>query len=81
LVAYFFYQIVDLNVPQNTVVNCFNKVFGFELNRSTLNNLKIRAAQYYAATKQQILDLLFRGGLVHADETRANIKETGHRVR
>jgi hypothetical protein len=74
LIAYFFYQVVDLNVPQNTVVRSFNRVFGFELNRSTLNNLKIRAALYYEPTKQQILDRLIRGGLVHADETRANIK-------
>jgi hypothetical protein len=52
----------------------FNRLFGFELNRSTMNNLKIKAAQYYAVTKKEILERLVRGDLVHADETRANIK-------
>ena len=74
LVAYFFYQVIDLCVPQRTVVHSFNRVFGFDLHRSTLNNLKVKAAQYYAVTKQQILERVVRGSLIHADETRANIK-------
>jgi len=74
LVAYFFYQVAELCVPQLVVVHSFNRLFGFELNRSTMNNLKIRAAQYYAATRQEILERLVRGDLIHADETRANIK-------
>jgi predicted RecB family nuclease len=74
LVAYFFYQIAELYVPQFTVVKCFNRVFGFDLNRSTVNNLKTKAAEYYASTRQRILDRIVRGGLIHADETRANIK-------
>jgi hypothetical protein len=36
--------------------------------------LKIRTADYYKATKQQILERIVHGDLVHADETRANIK-------
>src|SRR3972149_3528901 len=47
LIAYFIYQIVDLCIPQRTVVQNFNRLFGFELNRSTLNNMKTRAADYY----------------------------------
>jgi hypothetical protein len=74
LVAYFFYQIVELCVPQNVAVHSFNRLFGFELNRSTMNNLKAKAAQYYSVTKQRILDRLLRGDLAHADETHANIK-------
>ncbi|HTV42303.1 MAG TPA: IS66 family transposase [Candidatus Sulfotelmatobacter sp.] len=74
LVAYFFYQIVELCIPQKTVVRCFNRVFGFDLNPSTVGNLKIKAAQYYAPTKQQILHRIIHGTLIHADETRANIK-------
>jgi predicted RecB family nuclease len=74
VVAYFLYQIVDLRIPQMTVVQHFNRVFGFSIPRSTLNNLKVKAAGYYAETKQKILDRIVRGNLVHADETRANIK-------
>jgi hypothetical protein len=39
-----------------------------------MNNLKIKAAQYYDVTRNQILEHLIRGDLIHADETRANIK-------
>jgi len=36
--------------------------------------MKTRVAGYYAETKQKILEHIVRGSLVHADETRANIK-------
>jgi hypothetical protein len=53
-----------------------NRLFGFDLVRSTLNNLKYKAADHYSISKQRILERIVRGNLVHADETRANIK--GH---
>ena len=74
LISYFIYHIVDLGIPQRKVVRCFNRLFDFELQRSTLHNLKIRTAAYYSETKQQILERLVRGNLLHIDETRANIK-------
>jgi predicted RecB family nuclease len=72
--AYFFYHIVELGMPQRSVAKSFNRLFGFHLTCSTLNNLKTKAADYYMETKQQILERITRGPLVHADETRANIK-------
>jgi hypothetical protein len=74
LMAYFFYQVIELCIPQLTVVRSFNRLFGFDLNRSTLYNLKVRIGAYYAETKQKILENIIQGCLVHADETRANIK-------
>jgi predicted RecB family nuclease len=74
IVAYFFYQIVELCIPQRTVVENFNRLFGFQLHRSTLYNLKMRIADYYKETKQQILERIVHSDVVHADETRANIK-------
>jgi len=53
-----------------------NRLFGFRLVRSTLNNLKIKAAERYSFAKRKILERIVGGDLVHADETRANIK--GH---
>ncbi|TLY22577.1 MAG: hypothetical protein E6K66_07850, partial [Nitrospirae bacterium] len=50
------------------------RLFGFNLSRSTLNNLKIKTSEYYSETKRKILDRIVCGSLVHADETRANIK-------
>lgn len=72
--SYFFYQIIGLCIPQRTVVQNFNRLFGYELRRSTLHNLKIKTADYYKDTKQKIFKRLVNGNLVHADETRANIK-------
>jgi hypothetical protein len=74
LVAYFFYQVIELRIPQTTVVRTFNRLFDFDLNGSTLYNLKVRVGRYYAETKQKILENIIQGCLVHADETRANIK-------
>ncbi len=74
LVAYLFFQLVELNSPQHTVVRHFNRLLGFRLSTSTLNNMKTRVAGYYAETKQKLLEHIVRGSLVHADETRANIK-------
>ena len=74
LVAYFFYQVIELCIPQTTVVRSFNRLFGFDLNGSTLYNLKVRVGRYYAETKQKILENIIQGCLVHADETRANVK-------
>lgn len=74
LISYFFYHVVDLCIPQRSVVQSFNRLFGFELSRSTLHNLKIKTANYYSETNQQILERIVNGDLVHADETRANIK-------
>src|SRR5437016_6241865 len=43
---------------------------------STLNNCKVQIGRYYTETKRRILESVVSGSLVHADETRANIKGT-----
>jgi predicted RecB family nuclease len=74
LVAYFLYQVVELCIPQRIVTLSINRLFGFNLGYTTVSEFKSRAADFYENTKQQILDRIVRGRLVHADETRANIK-------
>lgn len=76
VVAYFVYHIVGLRIPQLTMQHSLSRLFDFDLVRSTLNNLKIKAADQYCATKKQILERIVHGDLIHANETRANIK--GH---
>jgi hypothetical protein len=39
-----------------------------------MNEFKTRASEYYSVTKRKILDRIVNGTLIHADETRANIK-------
>jgi predicted RecB family nuclease len=74
LVAYLLYHVIGLRIPQRTVTQSVNRLFGFELRGSTVNKFKMRAADFYSKTQQQILDRIVRGKLVHVDETRANIK-------
>jgi hypothetical protein len=76
VLAYLVYHIVGLRVPQLTVQHTLNRLFGFDVVRSSLNNLKMRASDYYSVAKRKILNRIIHGNLVHADETRANIK--GH---
>src|SRR5260370_37055099 len=73
LMAYFFYQVIELCIPQLTVVRSFNRLFGFDLNRSTLYNLKVRIGGYYADTKQKSLEKIIECCHVDADGTGANI--------
>jgi predicted RecB family nuclease len=76
IVAYFVYHIVGLRISQRTVLRSMNKLYGCNLARSTLNELKTKAAEYYLVTKRKLLKRIVHGNLIHADETRANIK--GH---
>ena len=74
VLAYFVYNAVGLRIPQLTVQRSLNRLFGFDLARSTLNDLKVVASDYYLATKEKILERIIQGDLLHADETGANIK-------
>jgi hypothetical protein len=65
---------VGLCIPQATVNKSINKLFDFNLSKGTLYNFKNHAAEYYLDTKRKILDRIVHGNLIHADETRANIK-------
>jgi len=76
VVAYFLYHVVALRVPQLTMQHSLNRLFGFNIVRSTLNNFKGKTADRYMVAKRKILERIICGDLVHADETRANIK--GH---
>jgi hypothetical protein len=51
-----------------------NRLFGFTLIGTTTNKLKTRAAEFYRETRKSILSSIIKGYLIHADETRANVK-------
>jgi predicted RecB family nuclease len=74
ILAYFIYHVVALRIPQLTVQHSMNRLFGCHLVRSSLNQFKIRASGIYSDTKAKILHRIINGSLIHADETRANIK-------
>ena len=76
ILAYFVYHIAGLCIPQLTVQHSMNRLFGCRLVRSSLNQFKIKASGIYLDTKAKILDRIINGNIIHADETRANIR--GH---
>jgi hypothetical protein len=51
-----------------------NRLFGFTLNVKTTNGFKSRTAEFYKETQRQIFTSLVKGDLVHADETKANVR-------
>lgn len=76
VLAYFIYNIVGWCIPQHTAGIIMNRLYGFDLSQGTLFDFKTAASEYYSVTKRKILDRIIHGNLIHADETRANIK--GH---
>ena len=78
VLAYFIYNIISLYVSQNTVLHVLNKLLGFDLSKSNMGYLKIRAASYYQKSRDQILNRIIDGDVIHVDETAANIR--GHRA-
>ncbi len=74
LVSYFVYQIIKLSIPQRIATQSMNRIFGFDLHYKTANNFKFRAAEFYMETYHNILGRVAAGSLVHADETKANVK-------
>jgi hypothetical protein len=69
LLAFIFYQVIELYIPMQVVAKSLNRLFGLDMSTCNCNLFKERLAQHYAATQQQILDRIVKGPLVHADET------------
>jgi predicted RecB family nuclease len=74
LVAYFLYQVIQLRISQRIVTLSMNELFGLNLKCVTTHQFKSRAAEFYKETQRQILARLVKGDLIHADETKANVK-------
>ena len=74
LKSYLIYHIIHLRIPQRVAKLAANRLFGLALGASTVGEFKTEAAAFYGKAKQHILDSIAHGGLVHADETSANVK-------
>lgn len=74
LLAYIVYQLVELKIPQGAVANSLNQLFDLRLYRNAVNNQKTRAAEIYKDTYEAILKRILSGKLIHADETKVNIR-------
>jgi predicted RecB family nuclease len=74
LLAYLFYQMIELYIPAQIAFQSANKLFGLALQAGTFGLYKQQIAAYYAPTQEQILARIVAGHLVHADETYVSIR-------
>jgi predicted RecB family nuclease len=74
LVAYYLYQLIELQIPRGTIQKSLRRLFGYDLCTGALGDFKEHAAQYYSESVATILARIKRGTFVHVDETRANVR-------
>lgn len=74
LLALIAFQVAGLCMPQRTVCESLNCLFGFTLSQCTVNQLKTSVARCYNETKERVLRHIVAGGLIQADETRISVK-------
>ena len=74
LLAHIIYQLVELKIPQGAIADSITQLFGLPLHRNAVLRQKTRAAEIYRATYEGILQRIISGRLIHADETKINIK-------
>ena len=72
--AFSVYENIGRGIPQQRVGTFLNEVLGFKLRRAHINNLKASAAAYHEQTYEMLISKIATGRLVHADETRVNLK-------
>jgi predicted RecB family nuclease len=75
LVAYALYLNIELRVPQLHVASKLNRLFGFHLDTSSIGKFKAGAAKYYTETYNTLLNRLCSCRVLHADETKASVKD------
>ena len=78
LKAFVAYQLIELRIAQRALTRHFETVFGIDVPKQSMNQIKSSLANDYAATYGAVLRRIAAGGLVHADETRV-IVEGVHR--
>ena len=69
LMCFVVFETIELCVPQRTVAQTINRLFGLGLKHASVNQMKSKAAEFYAETRQRILAKMIKGELIHADET------------
>ena len=65
---------LDFGIPQQRVAIFLKEVLGLDLRRSAVNKLKESAAAFYEDTYENLIKKIASGRLVHADETKVNLK-------
>jgi hypothetical protein len=68
------YQLVVHRISLKHLAAMFEDCFGLRIRFQDIHMLKCLVARRYRATCRRILDRILKGGLIHADETHANLK-------
>ena len=71
--SHILYQVIELQMTQNSVAKSICQLFGLPLSRGVINKVKAGEAGRYQGTYQAIIDRIAGGSLVHADETKVAI--------
>jgi predicted RecB family nuclease len=74
LIAYMFYQNLELRLSQRSVIKSLNQLLGFNVEHNMFIGQKTRVAQMYQETYEKILKKLLGGELIHTDETKISIE-------
>jgi Transposase IS66 family/RNase_H superfamily len=72
--VYSIYLNIELRLPQVQIAGKLNRLFGFRLSSSTINDFKADAAENYKGTFEALVNRLCHGRLLHVDETKVNLK-------
>ena len=76
LMAYYLYQCIEIRTPIIAIDKSMNKIFELGIGKGTTNHIKRYAAKSYGVTFNSILTKLCNVSLLHADETKINLRDT-----
>jgi len=71
IIAYAVYHNIGLKLPLGNIAESLQKLFSLQVNTY---QIKTMAAEYYAATYKRLLMKLRSGLMIHADETKIDLK-------
>ena len=74
IMAYALYLNIELRLPQMHVASNLNRLFGFHLDSAKIGSFKADAAENYKGAYDTLVNRLCSGQLLHADETKINVR-------
>lgn len=70
------YLNIDLRMSQGRIADLFSQLFGLNISRNVINKFKAKSATIYKSTYNKLLEGIFAGEVIHADETALNVDGT-----
>jgi len=72
--SYIIYQIIELRLSVQVISQSIKQLFGLNLSGGSVQRQRTYSFQFYKKTYQAILNKMVTGELIHADETKVNIR-------